>query len=114
MKEDIFRYKRGRTMSNAKKTTKPVPGSPEEIQAAVAAAVQKLIAQGKKEGMIRATDLNAILEKMDLNAEKIEDIYDRIDGMNIQIISSTFLLPAPSENTPILSSSVLPFEIIRA
>ena len=43
-------------MSNAKKTAKPNP-SPEELQAQVAAALQKLIAQGKKDGMIRAADL---------------------------------------------------------
>jgi len=67
-------------MSNAKKSAK----TPEELQT----ALQALIAQGRKEGMIRATDLNAILEKMDMTAEKIEDIYDRLDAMNIQVISS--------------------------
>ena len=63
-------------MSTAKKTPKP---SPEELQA----ALQALIAQGKKEGMIRAADLNAHLEKMDLSPEKIEEIYDRFEAMNI-------------------------------
>jgi len=52
------------------------------------AALQSLIVQGRKEGMIRASDLNAQLEKLDLSAEKIEDIYDRFEAMNIQIISS--------------------------
>ena len=52
------------------------------------AAIQSLIAQGKKEGMIRATDLNAQLEKMDLSPEKIEEIYDRFEAMNIQIVSA--------------------------
>ena len=61
-------------MSNAKKSTKPNPTA-EEIQAAVAATLQKLIAQGKKEGMIRAADLNAQLEKLQLTPEKIEEIY---------------------------------------
>jgi len=75
-------------MSNAKKTTKPIPGSPEEIQAAVAAAVQKLIAQGKKEGMIRAADLNAQLEKLQLTPEKIEEIYDQFDAMNIPVVTA--------------------------
>ena len=74
-------------MSNAKKTAKPNQ-TPEEIQAAVAAAVQKLVAQGKKEGMIRASDLNAQLEKMQLTPEKIEDIYDRLDAMNIQVVTA--------------------------
>ena len=67
-------------MSNAKKTPKTM----EEMQA----ALQALIAQGKKEGMIKASDLNALLEKMDLNAEKIEAIYDNIEAMNIPIVTA--------------------------
>ena len=67
-------------MSNAKKNSK----TPEEIKL----ALQNLLAQGRKDGMIQASDLNAHLEKMDLSAEKIEEIYDQIEAMNIQIISS--------------------------
>ena len=67
-------------MSNAKKNGKP---SMEDLTA----AIQALIAQGRKDGMIRAADLNAHLEKMDLSPEKIEEIYDRFEAMNIQIIS---------------------------
>ena len=67
-------------MSTPKKPAKPA----EDVQA----ALQGLIAQGRKEGMIRAADLNALLEKMELTAEKIEEIYDRFDAMNIQIISA--------------------------
>ena len=74
-------------MSNAKKTTKPNPTA-EETQAAVATAMQKLIAQGKKEGMIRAADLNAQLEKLQLTPEKIEEIYDQFDAMNIPVITA--------------------------
>ena len=68
-------------MSNTKKAPKP---SLEELQA----SMQALIEQGKKDGIIKASDLNAILEKMDLNAEKIEGIYDSIEAMNIQIITA--------------------------
>ncbi len=67
-------------MSNAKKNIK----APEELQT----ALQALIAQGHKEGMIRAADLNALLEKMDLTPEKIEEIYDQFDAMNIQVVSA--------------------------
>ena len=74
-------------MSNAKKTTKPNPTA-EETQAAVEAALLKLIAQGKKEGMIRASDLNAQLEKLQLTPEKIEEIYDKFDAMNIPVITA--------------------------
>ena len=67
-------------MSNNKKNAK----APEDIQA----QLQNLIAQGKKEGMIRASDLNALLEKMTLTPEKIEEIYDRFDAMNIQVVTA--------------------------
>ena len=67
-------------MSNTKKPTKPTED--------MTATLQALIAQGRKEGMIRAADLNAQLEKLDLTAEKIEEIYDRFEAMNIQIIGN--------------------------
>ena len=62
---------------------KPAKGN-EDTQA----ALQNLIAQGRKDGMIRAADLNAILEKTDLTPDKIEEVYDRFEAMNIQIISA--------------------------
>ena len=67
-------------MSNNKKNAK----APEDIQT----QLQNLIVQGKKDGMIRATDLNALLEKMTLTPEKIEEIYDRFDAMNIQVVTA--------------------------
>ena len=54
----------------------------------VHAALQALITQAKKDGMIRASDLNAQLEKMQLTPEKIEDIYDRLDAMTIQVVTA--------------------------
>ena len=67
-------------MSTAKKNSKP---NMEDL----ATVIQGLIAQGRKDGMIRAADLNAQLEKLDLSAEKIEEIYDRFEAMNIQIVA---------------------------
>ena len=64
-------------------TTKKQPKSPEELQA----ALQKLMSQGRKDGMIRDCDLRAQLEDMDLSPEKIEEIYDSFESMNIQIVS---------------------------
>ncbi len=66
-------------MSTGKKPVK----TQEELQA----ALQKLIAQGRKEGMVRDTDLRNCLEEMDLTPEKIEEIYDNFESMNIQIVS---------------------------
>ena len=68
-------------MSNLKKES----GRPtDELQA----ALQNLIAQGRKDGMIRTEELNSYLEKMDLSPEKIEEIYDRFEAMNIQVVSA--------------------------
>ena len=67
-------------MSNTKKQ----PAKMEDIQA----VLQALIAQGKKDGMLRASELNAQLEKLDLSPEKIEEIYDRFEAMNIQILGA--------------------------
>ena len=66
-------------MSTAKKN-----GKMEDVQA----SLQALITQGKKEGMIRDTDLNAVLSKMNLSPEKMEEIYDRFEAMNIQITTT--------------------------
>ena len=65
-------------------TKKPAAKNAEDLQS----ALQALILQGKKDGMIRASDLSAILEKMDLSPEKIEEIYDRFEAMNIQVIGA--------------------------
>ncbi len=67
-------------MSNAKKQVK----TPEENMA----ILQELINQGKKEGMLKAADLNAQLERMDLTADKIDEIYDRLEAMNITIVGT--------------------------
>ena len=65
-------------------TPKKNASKPEDLQA----IIQNLIAQGRKDGMLRASDVNAQLEKLDLPAEKIEEIYDRFEAMNIQIIGA--------------------------
>ena len=65
-------------------TTKKAAKSPEELQSVLAA----LMAQGQKDGMIRASELNSQLEKMDLSPEQIEKIYDHFEEQGIQIVSS--------------------------
>ena len=71
-------------MSMAKKAVPTPAKDTEEFQT----AMQNLIAQGRKDGVIRAADLNGMLEKMDLSPEKIEEIYDRFEAMNIQIVGN--------------------------
>ena len=63
-------------MANSKKIS-------DEVMAPIAA----LIAKAQKEGSVQATELNAELEKLDLSAEKIEQIYDTFEAMGIQVVS---------------------------
>ena len=65
-------------------TTKKPAKNTEDLQA----SLQNLIAQGKKEGMIRDTDLSALLEKMALSPEQIEKIYDGLEAMNIPVVTA--------------------------
>ncbi|MBE6920838.1 MAG: RNA polymerase sigma factor RpoD [Ruminococcaceae bacterium] len=66
-------------------STKKTPAKTmEELQS----ELQAMIARGRKDGMIRSADLNALLEQMELTAEKIEEIYDRFEAMNIQILGA--------------------------
>ena len=85
-------------MSTAKKPAK----NTEELQS----VLQALIAQGRKEGMIRADELNSYLEKMDLSAEKIEEIYDRFEAMNIQIITNDLDLDLGDDVDGVLSDGL--------
>ena len=68
------------TKKSAPKKNLPKP-SQEELQA----QLQELIARGRKEGIIPLSELNALLEKMELSPDKIEDIYDKFEAMNIQL-----------------------------
>ena len=72
-------------MANEKKNAKQ---GTNELQA----AIQSLIAKGKKEGMIRAADLQAHLDKLDLSPETIEKIYDQLDA-----IRSASFSPVPTK-----------------
>ena len=63
-------------------TTKKSAREPEDLQT----IMQKFIAQGRKDGMIRDGELRSHLEELDLTPEKIEEIYDSFEAMNIQVV----------------------------
>ncbi len=68
-------------MSNEKKTA---PKPAEDLES----IMKSLIAKGKKEGMIRDTELNAQLSKLQLSAEKLDEIYDGFEALGIQIFTA--------------------------
>ena len=44
-----------------------------------------LINKGRREGMLSSAEVMSVLEKLDLSAEKIEQVYDTFESMGIQI-----------------------------
>ena len=81
---------------------KQPPKNMEELQN----ALQALIAQGKKDGMIRTTELNALLEKMDLSSEKMEEIYERFEAMSIQLITPELDLELGADGDMLLDGNL--------
>ena len=65
-------------MSTAKKSVKP------SVEA-LAAPISALIAKGKKDGMIQSSELNNELAKIPCTVEQIEQVYELIESMGIQI-----------------------------
>lgn len=59
------------------------------------APVLALLAKGQKSGVLQSADIISVLEKLDINAEQIEHIYDTIESMGIQIIGAELELDAP-------------------
>ena len=78
-------------MSNGKK---PAKAGDESY-----AVLQSLIAKGRKEGMLRASELNAELEKLDISPEKIEEIYEKFDTLGIQIVGADLELDLDMDDT---------------
>ena len=54
----------------------------------IRAPLQALIARGRKDGTLPITELTAELEKLDLSVEKIEQIYEMLESMGIQLLGN--------------------------
>lgn len=58
----------------------------ENSQEALTQSLRGLIEKGRRDGTIQSSELMAILEKIDLSVEKIEEIYEDFESMGIQIV----------------------------
>ena len=54
----------------------------------IRAPLQALIARGRKDGTLPISELTAELEKLDLSVEKIEQIYEMLESMGIQLLGN--------------------------
>ena len=68
-------------MSTPKKPTNPT------IEA-LAGPITALVAKGKKEGVIQASELNNELSKIPCTPDQIEQVYETIEAMGIQILGA--------------------------
>ena len=59
-----------------------------KINEELMAPLTSLISKGRCDGMLDSAELMAVLEKMDLTPEKIEQVYDTFEAMGIQIAAS--------------------------
>ena len=67
----------------------------EKLSEEAKAPVLALLARGQKAGVLQSSEILSVLEKLDINAEQIEHIYDTIESMGIQIIGAELELDAP-------------------
>ncbi len=51
-------------------------------------SLSNLISKGRKDGMLTTEEVMSVLEKMDLSPEKIEEIYDSLEDMGIQVMAA--------------------------
>ena len=58
----------------------------ENSQEALTQSLRGLIEKGRRDGTIQSSELMAILKKIDLSVEKIEEIYENFESMGIQIV----------------------------
>jgi RNA polymerase primary sigma factor len=65
----------------------------------VKAPVLALFSKGQKAGMLQSSEILSVLEKLNINAEQIEHIYDTIESLGIQIVGAELELE-PGDDTP--------------
>ncbi len=51
-------------------------------------SLEELFKQGKKKGSLTAKEITDVLEELNFDAEKINNIFDRITGMDIKIVDN--------------------------
>ena len=74
--------------ADAKDATKAEEKGPQTKEERLAALIEK----GKKSGKLSSKDLLA-LEDMNLSAEEMEKFYDKLEALNVDVLSDEALLP---------------------
>ena len=62
--------------------------------------IEELIETGKSKGLLTQEEIVKTLEEVDINAEQIESIYDRLGSLNIEIVEEE-AATEPADKTPV-------------
>ena len=75
------------------------------------APVLSLLAKGQKAGVLQSSDILSVLEKLDIDAEQIEHIYDTIESLGIQIVGAELELEPADDSVMEEEELVDPVEL---
>jgi RNA polymerase primary sigma factor len=85
-------------MAKAKQTEKTETTEKiEKTEPVIPQQLQALIKRGKKDGMIRSSELLTAMESLSLSVDKIEEVYDVFESMGIQIVGEELVLDPAEE-----------------
>jgi RNA polymerase primary sigma factor len=77
-------------------STKKVTKNDEENRATLTALMEK----GRREGVLQSSEIMAVLEKLDLTVEQIENAYESLEGMGITITGTELELEVDETAAP--------------
>jgi RNA polymerase primary sigma factor len=77
-------------------STKKVTKNDEENKATLTALMEK----GRREGVLQSSEIMAVLEKLDLTVEQIENAYESLEGMGITITGTELELEVDETAAP--------------
>jgi len=83
----------------------------EKLSEEAKAPVLAMLAKGQKSGVLQSAEILSVLEKLDINADQIEHIYDTIESMGIQIVGAELELDVPEDVHPEEEELVDPVEL---
>jgi RNA polymerase primary sigma factor len=85
-------------MAKAKQTEKTETTEKiEKTEPVIPQQLQALIKRGKKDGMVRSSELLTAMESLSLSVDKIEEVYDVFESMGIQIVGEELVLDPAEE-----------------
>ena len=62
--------------------------------------LRELLAKGKKKGKLESSELMEVVDDLNLESEQMDQLYDSLEALNIDISTGEDLLPDPNDDEP--------------